>query len=80
MQEPVVYLVRGKVSGILHSTKSTVLPPNVVLIFLSLLTNGAASRTGKREKEIDENLIHFRPLSFLLFALHIISQHIETDQ
>lgn len=39
----------------LRFIKPKVLPPNVVSIFLSLLTNGAANQTGKSEKEVETN-------------------------
>lgn len=38
----------------LRYTKTEVSPANVVSIFLFLLTNGAANRTGKREKSGEE--------------------------
>lgn len=55
LMQPVIRLLYSKVSGILHSIKPKVLPPNVVSIFLFLPTNGAANRTGKSEKEVVAN-------------------------
>lgn len=55
LMQSVVHLFYRKVSRNSHYIKQKVLPPNIVSIFLFLLTNGAANQTGKSEKDIEEN-------------------------
>lgn len=47
-------LILQEACGILPYIKPKIIPPNVVSIFLFLLTNGAANQTGKSETEVEE--------------------------
>lgn len=76
--QTVIHLFYRKVTGILHYIKPKVLPPNVVSIFLFLLTNGAANQTGKSEKGVEKNYFPLNHFFSPPYPIHIIYKHIKS--